>query len=55
MTRQGVGATGANPLGLLAVGTITAGTSFVINAWSGASATALAATDVSSIFWEVVN
>lgn len=55
LTRQGVGATGANPLGLLAVGTITASTSFVINAWSAADATALAATDVSSIFWEIVN
>lgn len=55
MTRQGVGSTGANPLGLLAVGTLTAGVSFVINAWSSTDATALAATDVSSIFWEVVN
>lgn len=55
LTRQGVGATGANPLGLLSVGTITAATSFVINAWSAADATALAATDVSSIFWEIVN
>jgi hypothetical protein len=55
LTRQGVGATGANPLGLLAIGTITASTSFVINAWSSTDATALAATDVSSIFWEIVN
>lgn len=55
MTRQGVGATGANPLGLLSVGTITAATSFIINAWSSTSATALATTDVSSIFWEIVN
>lgn len=53
--RQGVGSTGANPLGLLAIGTITASTSFVINAWSSTDATALAATDVSSIFWEIVN
>jgi hypothetical protein len=50
LTRQGVGATGANPLGLLAIGTITASTSFVINSWSSTDATALAATDVSSIF-----
>lgn len=55
LTRQSVGATGANPLGLLSIGTITAGVSFVINAWSSTDATALAATDVSSIFWEVVN
>lgn len=55
ISRQGIGATGANPLGLLAIGTITASTSFVINAWSATDATALAATDVSSIWWEIVN
>ncbi len=55
LTRQGVGATGANPLGLLSVGTISAGVSFIINAWSATDATALAATDVSSIGWEIVN
>ncbi len=55
LTRQSVGATGANPLGLLSVGTISAGASFVINAWSGASALALSTTDVSSIWWEIVN
>ena len=55
LTRQGVGATGANPLGMLSVGTISAGASFVINAWSATDATALAATDVSSIGWEIVN
>ncbi len=55
LTRQGVGATGAAALGELSVGTITASTSFVINAWSQADATALAATDVSSIGWMIVN
>jgi hypothetical protein len=55
LTRQSVGATGAAALGELSIGTITASTSFVINAWSQANATALAATDVSSIFWEIVN
>lgn len=55
LTRQSVGATGAAALGELSIGTITASTSFVINAWSQADATALAATDVSSIFWEIVN
>jgi hypothetical protein len=53
--RQGVGSTGAAALGQLSIGTIVAGTSFVINAWSAASATALATTDVSSIGWEIVN
>lgn len=55
LTRQGVGSTGAAALGILAVGTITTGTSFIINAWSTADATSLAATDVSVIFWEIVN
>ncbi len=55
LTRQGVGATGAAALGELSVGTIVANTSFVINAWSQADATALAATDVSSIGWTIVN
>lgn len=55
LTRQSVGATGAAALGQLSIGTITASTSFVINAWSQADATALAATDVSSIGWMIVN
>lgn len=55
LTRQGVGATGAAALGMLSKGTVVNGTSFVINAWSAADATALAATDVSSIGWEIVN
>jgi hypothetical protein len=55
LTRQGVGTTGANPLGILSVGTIVASTSFVINAWSATDATALATTDESSIGWEIVN
>lgn len=55
LTRQSVGATGAAALGELSIGTITAGTSFVINAWSQANATSLAATDVSSIGWMIIN
>jgi hypothetical protein len=55
LTRQSVGATGANPLGILSVGTIVAGASFDINAWSAANATALAATDVSIIGWQIIN
>lgn len=53
--RQSVGATGAAALGQLSVGTITAATSFVINAWSAADATSLQATDVSVIGWMIVN
>jgi hypothetical protein len=53
--RQTVGATGAAALGELSVGTITNGTSFVINAWQQADATALQASDVSVIGWEIVN
>lgn len=55
LTRQTVGATGANPLGELSIGTIVGATSFVINAWSQADATVLAATDVSSIGWMIIN
>lgn len=53
--RQGIGATGAAALGLLTIGTITASTSFVINSVDQADATALQATDVSVVFWEIVN
>jgi hypothetical protein len=53
--RQGIGATGAAALGILTLGTITAGTSFVINAVQAADATALQASDVSVIGWEIVN
>jgi hypothetical protein len=53
--RQSVGATGAAATGNLSIGTITAATSFVINSVSAADATALAATDVSVVFWEIVN
>lgn len=55
MTRQGIAATGAAALGILTVGTITAGVSFIINAVSTTDATALQASDVSSIWWEIVN
>lgn len=55
LTRQSIGATGAAALGLLTVGTVVAGTSFVINAVSEADATALAATDVSVIGWVIIN
>lgn len=53
--RQSIGATGAAALGQLTVGTITAGTSFVINAVQAADATALQASDVSVIGWMIVN
>lgn len=53
--RQGIGATGAAALGDLTLGTIVAATSFVINAVQAADATALQASDVSVIGWEIVN
>ena len=55
LTRQTVGATGAAALGMLTIGTIVAGTSFVINAWKTTDATDLAITDVSSIGWMIIN
>lgn len=53
--RQGVGATGAAALGILTIGTIVANTSFDINSVQAADATALQASDVSVVFWEIVN
>lgn len=53
--RQDIGATGAAALGYVTRGTITPATSFVINAVQAADATALQATDMSVIFWEIVN
>ncbi len=53
--RQGVGATGAAALGILTIGTKTAGVSFVINAVTAASAIANQTTDVSVVGWEIVN
>ena len=53
--RQGIGATGAAALGILTLGTKTAGVSFVINAVQAADATALQTSDVSVIGWEIVN
>ena len=53
--RQGIGATGAAALGILTIGTKTAGTSFIINAVTAADATALQTSDVSTIGWEIVN
>ena len=55
LTRLGIGATGAAALGQLSVGTIVASTSFVINAVQAADATALQASDVSIIMWEIIN
>ncbi len=55
ISRQGIGATGAAALGFLTIGTITASTSFVINSVQAADATALQASDVSVVFWEIVN
>lgn len=53
--RQSIGATGAAAIGGLVIGTITAGTSFVINAVQAASATSLQASDVSIVGWEIIN
>lgn len=53
--RQGIGSTGAAALGLLSRGTISAGVSFIINSVQAADATALQASDVSVIGWEIVN
>lgn len=53
--RQGIGATGAAALGIITLGTVVAATSFVINAVQAADATALQASDVSVIGWEIVN
>lgn len=53
--RQGIGSTGAAALGIITRGTITPATSFVINAVQAADATALQASDVSVVFWEIVN
>lgn len=55
LTRQTVGATGAAALGILSVGTIVNATSFIINAWQVANATALQASDVSNIGWMIIN
>lgn len=54
-SRQSVGATGAAATGNLSIGTITAGVSFVINSVTPTDTTALATSDVSVIFWEIVN
>lgn len=53
--RQGIGLTGAAALGIITLGTVSAGVSFVINAVQAADATALQASDVSVIAWEIVN
>lgn len=55
ISRMGIGATGAAALGQLSTGTISTGVSFVINAVQAADATALQASDVSSIYWELTN
>ena len=55
ISRQGIGATGVAALGILTIGTIVAGTSFEINAVESADATGLQVTDVSVVFWEIVN
>lgn len=55
LTRGSVGATGAAALGELSVGAIVAATSFEINAWQQADATALQASDVSEINWLIIN
>jgi len=53
--RQSIGSTGANPVGELAVGTISAGVSFDINAVTTAVANTLVTTDVSVVGWMIIN
>lgn len=55
LSRQGIGSTGAAALGILTIGTITANTSFVINAVQAADATANQASDVSVVYWQLIN
>lgn len=55
LTRQSPGATGANPLGMISVGTITPSTSFVINALTTADSSTNVATDVSVVGWMIIN
>lgn len=55
LSRASVGATGAAATGNLAVGVVTPGVSFVINAVQAADATALQASDVSVINWWIIS
>lgn len=55
LSRQSVGSTGAAALGILGVGTVSNGVSFVINAYLTASSAALATTDVSVVSYMIVN
>lgn len=55
LTRDSIGSTGAAALGMLTVGTKSAGASFVINSLTTADATAVATTDVSSVSWMIIN
>lgn len=55
LTRQSPGSTGANALGQLSIGTVSAGTSFVINALTTANSTTNATTDVSVVGWMIIN
>lgn len=55
LTRDSIGGTGASALGMLSVGTKSAGVSFIINALQTADATAVATTDVSSVSWMIIN
>lgn len=54
-SRQSIGATGPAALGILSIANIVASTSFDIRAVQAADATALQASDVSEIWWEIVN
>lgn len=53
--RQGIGATGAAALGILTTANVVASTSFDIRSVQAADATALQASDVSVVAWEIVN
>lgn len=54
LSRQSIGTTGANPVGMLVVGTVSAATSFVINAVTTAVANTLVTTDQSIINWLLI-
>jgi hypothetical protein len=55
LSRMSPGATGANDLGILSVGTVTAGASFVINALTVTDSTTVQTDDASVVAWMIVN
>lgn len=56
LTRQvAAGTSGTGAIGMLSVGTITAGVSFVINALTTANLSTLVTNDISTVSWEIIN